>query len=233
MLQSMKQQAKLMKMAMPHLYDYYNVFGYYSMPTSGTRRTIACVLNLLIVGLNMRDRLLRLVVIMLDKDVIEDVGVYHSGADDIIAEKIGWLFKQIEIAIHRHKAELTNRKPGVVYSSDPKIVIVDMLKCYLKFPDNSRMQGILELRSRYNSIVNDMAAHFGFNRLYIELYNGEYYYDRMGNLTNEGKSEYWNEVNKLIEKFGCRKIKLMPKIDEKEKHDYFRCRRSEKAVHDR
>ena len=57
--------------------------------------------------------------------------------------------------------------------------------------------------------------------MYIESCSSEYLFDKIGNLTNEGKAEYWNEVNKLVEKFDCRKIKLLPKVDEREKRQYF------------
>ena len=161
------------------------------MVTSSIRRTIARVYNSLVVGLNTRERLPQLIVIMLDKDIIEDVGFHgHYETDDAIAKNIEWLFRQISIVIKRKHAELSDKKPDAVYSSDPKVVVVDMLKRPLQFPDDSNMQFTAQLRSRYNSIVNDAAQHFGFNCMYIESCNSEYLFDKMGNLTSEGKAEY-------------------------------------------
>ena len=57
--------------------------------------------------------------------------------------------------------------------------------------------------------------------MYIESCSSDYLYDHMGNLTNEGKAEYWVEVNKLIEHFDCRKIKLLSQVNEKEKQEYW------------
>ena len=168
-LQNLKQQAKLLKTPIPYLYEYYNVFGYYSMVTSGIRCAIARVYNSLVVGLNTRECLPRLIVIMLDKDIIEDVSFHgHYETDDVITKNIEWLFRQISIVIKRKHAELSDKKPGAVYSLDPKVVVVDMLKRPLQFPNDSNMQLIAQLRSCYNSIVNDAAQHFGFNRMYIE-----------------------------------------------------------------
>ena len=103
----------------------------------------------------------------------------------------------------------------------PRFVVVDMLKCPLQFPDKSNMCVVIDYRKRYNSIVNDAAVHFGYNRMYIESCSSDYLYDCMGNLTNEGKAEYWVEVNKWIERFDCRKIKLLSQVDEKEKQEYW------------
>ena len=159
---------------------------------------------------------------MLDKDIIEDVGFHgHYETEDAIAKNIEWLFRQISIVIKRKRTELSDKKPGAVYSSDPKVVVVDMLKRPLQFPNDSNMQLIAQLRSCYNLIVNDAAQHFGFNRMYIESCSSEYLFDKIGNLTNEGKAEYWNEVNKLVEKLDCRKIKLLPKVDERAKKAVF------------
>ena len=91
------------KSKQPYLYDYYNVFGYYMLRSSGNRYAIGRVLNSLIVGLNTRHRLPRLIILILDKDVIEDVGIYHDShaAVQVMAENIGWLFQQMEILIKR------------------------------------------------------------------------------------------------------------------------------------
>ena len=121
-------QAKIQKTQQPYIYEYYNIFGYYTMPSSGSHHTIGRVVNSLITALNTRDRLPRLVVIMLDKDLIEDVGIYDHCAEDVIAQNLDWLIRQIEVAIKRRQMELTDIKPGAVYGSDPKIVLVEMIR---------------------------------------------------------------------------------------------------------
>ena len=39
-----------------------------------------------------------------------------------------WLFGQIDMFIKRRRLELIDKKPGAVYTTDPKIVYVKMLK---------------------------------------------------------------------------------------------------------
>ena len=90
-LKEWRRRTRAAKSKQPYLYDYYNVFGYYMLRSSGNRRAIGRVLNSLIVGLNTRHQLPRLIILMLDKDVIEDVGIYHDShaAVQVMAENIG------------------------------------------------------------------------------------------------------------------------------------------------
>ena len=172
--QAIRQQAKLTRTTIPYLYNYYNVFGYYAMRSSGNKHIIGRIVNSLIVGLNTRERLPRLIVLMLDKDLVNDLNVFDHTADNQIADCLNWLFHQIEMLVHRRKMELMEKKPDAVYSSDPKIIVVDMLKRPLKFLERSTMAGILSLRAKFNLILSDAAEHFGFNRMYIETCNFEY-----------------------------------------------------------
>ena len=100
-LQDLRSKARVAKKNPPYLYEYYNVFGYYSTKSSGTRHTIGRILNALIVGLNTHDRLPRYVVLMLDKDLIDDINVFSDEAEDEIVECISWLFRQMEMYLCR------------------------------------------------------------------------------------------------------------------------------------
>ena len=110
----------------------------------------------------------------------------------------------------------------MVYGNDPKMVLVEMLRRPMRFPLGSPMEGIMSLRKKFNSILNDAAEHYGYHRLFIEGCCSEFHYNRMGYLNNQGKSDFWKEVNNLLEKFDCRKINLLPKVDDNEKEDYLK-----------
>ena len=62
---------------MPYLYEFYNVFGFTQLASSGVRSVLARVINSLIEGLNERPQLPRYVVVMLDKDVIDEIDVWE------------------------------------------------------------------------------------------------------------------------------------------------------------
>ena len=87
-LQSLKRCAKVQEEEPPYIYEYYNVFGYYTMWTSGVKRSISRILNSLVTGLNTHERVPHLIVVMIDKDIVEDVGIFDHQADDILAENI-------------------------------------------------------------------------------------------------------------------------------------------------
>ena len=219
-LQSLKRRAKVQKINPPYLYEYYNIFGYYSLMSSANKRCIAHLFNAIVTGLNTRQRLPHLIVIMIDKDIIEDVGIFDHLAEDIIAKNIGWLFKQIEIMIRCRRMELSDKKPGVVYSNDPRVVLVDMIPRPHVFPQNSIMQGVMSMQQKFNSVLSDAADHFGFHRLYIECCSSEYQFDRMGNLNVQGQEDMWKEINALLEKFDFKKIQLKLKVNDRVKQDY-------------
>ena len=200
------------------MYDYYNIFGYYTMMSSGTKHAVGRILNSMITSLNMRDRLPHMMIIMMDKDLIKDIGIFDHRADDIIAENIDWLFKQFEILLKHRCLELSEIKPGAVYGYGPKIVLVEMMRRpNMVFPPVSKMQAVLEMRRRFNAILNDAAAHFGYHCIYLESCSSEYQFDRMGKLNEQGMLDMWCEIDKLLEKFDCKKIDLKPTSYDKEK----------------
>ena len=120
----MKQEAAIRKREVPYLHAYYNVFAYTTSTSSGNCRTIGRIFNSLVHRLNTRDRLPRFLVVVTDKDIIEDVNVFEYGAGVEIMKNIEWLFKQIEIVIRHKHTELINARPGAVYMSDPKIIAI-------------------------------------------------------------------------------------------------------------
>ena len=77
-MQELRRRARAANAKPPYLYDYYNVFGFYTLRSSGNTRSIGRMLNSLIVGLNTRERLPRLIVLVIDKDIIEDVSLYND-----------------------------------------------------------------------------------------------------------------------------------------------------------
>ena len=210
------------------MYNYYNVFGFYTLRSTGNKHAIGRLLNSLIVGLNTRSRLPRLVVLVINKDIIEDVGIYEDSfhAIDVIAENVSWLFHQMEILFRRKRIDLTDKKPGAVYSKDPKVIVMEMIKCPMQFPHDSIMDGVLSLRTKFNSLLNDAACHFGFNRMYIEKCNSEFQFDRMGYLNNEGMDVFWREVDQLLEMFDCDEIKLLPRVEDRDHRDYLAQKKS-------
>ena len=205
----MKRQVKNAKTRPPYIFEYYNVLGYCSAKNSATCRVIARVLNSVIEGLNTRERLPRFLIIMLDKDVIEDVYMFNYGASKQLCQVVRWLVKQIDIVLRHKWLELLEIKPGSVYTTDPKIILVSMLKHPLQFPRHSRMEDVVSLRSKFNAALNRVANKFQCSVLDLQSCD-ERHFDLMGKLNQFGMFTYWKELNHYIELFNKKRISLAP-----------------------
>ena len=106
-LQTMKVEAKMNKKA-PSLYihEYYNVFTYIQPITSGVHRCVAQVLNALTEALNNRARLPHFIVVILDKDLIDECDPFKADWKCLITV-IQWLMKQINLLIHCKCLDIT------------------------------------------------------------------------------------------------------------------------------
>ena len=205
----MKRQTKTAKTKPPYIFEYYNVLGYCSAKNSATRRVIARVLNSIIQGLNTRERLPCFLIVILDKDVIEDVDMFDYGVSKQLCQVVRWLVKQIEIVLCRKRLELSEIKPGSAYKTDPKIVLVSMPKRPLQFPRRSRMEDVVSLRSKFNVVPNEVANEFQCSVLDLQSCD-ERHFDFMGKLNQFGMFTYWKELNHYIELFDKKRISLAP-----------------------
>ena len=194
-----------------YLYDYYNVFTYVPSPSMGATRTIACTFNAAVEGLNNKRRLPRFVIVIVDKDIIEDVNIFEYGASKAIFKNVEWLVRQINIHIKRKRLEVLETKPGAVYTSDPKIVFVTMIRCPVIFDLGSCMEKVVALRSKFNAILNELAEKFENLVLNVEYCQREHF-DFFGRLNTRGKISYWRDINHQLERFDEKKAgaELLP-----------------------
>ena len=199
-LQDMRKHAIDNKIAQPDVYQYYNIVAYHEKLTSGTTTVIARILNSFIKGLNNRPHLPRLVVIPIDKNIIEDINLFDFGVAREITANVDWLLRQINILICRRKTELSETKPGTVYSTDPKVVLVTMLRRPLSFPANSHMEGVLSLRPKFNNAINNVAYEAGHSIMQIDSCNTVTHFGLMGHLSHLGQFTFWKDVNYQLEK---------------------------------
>ena len=117
-LQGLKRQAIVnKKVGTPYLFDYYNVFGYYSGDL--IRRKMAKIVNSAIEGLNDRQRLPRFIIVIIDKDIIEDVNMFGPNGETALREATIWVTRQIEMAVKRRRLEIIEKCPGAISGSDP------------------------------------------------------------------------------------------------------------------
>ena len=209
----MRQQAKLNKEDPPYLFQYYNVQGFMQERESmGIRRAIARMVNATIKALNLQVRLPRFLVLAPDKDIVDDIDQFDEETPDLIRANLNWLIRQINMVVTRRKTELADKKPGAIYSSDPKVIYIKMTRCPMQFKDGSRMDKIISTRSTFNKILCELLAEHDQRILGVKTCASTDCYDLFGEFNQRGKSYYWREVNDLIEKFDKKKIQLLPRI---------------------
>ena len=206
-VKKMKEQARVNNKSPPYLYEYYNVTGFWKQ---NSRRVIRHTLNAFIEALNGGHCLPRFLVIVLDKDLIEDVDLYDFGASKEIYENLKWLIKQMDVLIKQKKTEIAAIKPGVLYSTDPKVILVMMLRCPLFFPVGSQMEKVSSLRAKFNNALNDIAYEMEHSIMSIDACNEEKHFDLLGCLNHYGQFTFWKQFHFLLQEFDKKKVELTP-----------------------
>ena len=101
----------------PYLQEFYNIHGFFYTSLGFFKYATTRIRSSLIDGLNHEKgskRLPRYVVVMPDKDLLDDTDVKLPEAKQDLAKIINWLSRQIDIAIIRKKLQLSEKKPGAV-----------------------------------------------------------------------------------------------------------------------
>ena len=210
--ESIKQQAEKNKSKedKPYLLQYYNVKLLYKQLSQGVHRTVATILNTLIEQFNNIHILPRFLVVIIDKDILTDIDVFDSHAISMLTDDIQWLVGQINAAVTRKKSEIIERRPGAIFTGDPKIIFVRMLRRFEKYTSGSKLDILYGMRSKFNDCLNAAVAEIDQRMLTITSCNTRDHFDFYGNLSVKGKFEFWREMDELLDRFDRREIKLLP-----------------------
>ena len=147
----------------PYSDEYYNVHAYFTSSTP-QRYATGRIVNNLIETLNQKQvqrmRLPRFLIVMPDKDIINDTDDLEIGESETvkdIAQNVNWVARQIDIHVRRKCLQINERKPGAICSDDPVIIYVPMMPRTERYDENSRMGKICSFRAKYNEILNEAA----------------------------------------------------------------------------
>ena len=195
--------------------EYYNIFNFNERSSPNA---ISNILNSTIDALNKRDCLPRLLVVVLDKEIIETLNFFDFGATRELAALVNWLTRQIDITIWHKRLQITEKKPGAVNINDPLIIFTTMIRRPITFPQGSKAESICSLRRKFNEILNEAVARQGNNILTVKSCDAPEHFDRSGKLSTLGRKTYWEEIDYLIERFDHNKVKLFPKLKNNSDH---------------
>ena len=212
---AMRSHAHLHKVRPPHLFEFYNIFGY-CQNVSSMVRGLSHFYNPLIEALNARIKLPKYIILIWDRDFIEhaDVVEHIAGAPHTYPMIIEWIISKMENVIHHRKTELIDKKPGAIMLNSPEFIWVKMLKRLKAYAEHK----LFSLRGKFNNALeNTLLNRKGRIPSYIlsiEVDQEEFLPN--GDLTSSGKRKFWQEIDSCINKFKRREINLKPKQNKKE-----------------
>ena len=210
----------------PYLFDYYNVSAFYENPLSFEDNTLLRLLNAFTKALNGKDPLAnpktkqdkkekvfkpyqfhlpRMILVVPDWDIPEVHQPLFVRVTNLSGKCIDCILNNMERSIEARKDELRRRRPGALAHNEPNIIWIKMI-------NRSTPQRILAVRNKFNKILVDLLA----NRRYHYILDVNRMVDDPRNFTYDnhfntrGQAIYWNEVDRLLERFDQHKEPLRP-----------------------
>ena len=167
--------------------------------------------NSVIEGLNSKYKLPRYVMLLPDKDLIVNLNYFQYGVKDLYTDCLTWVVNQLDRHFAARREDLKHSKPGAVSAvTEPRIIWLAMIT-RPKIVNDRKIAEILTMRSKFNRVLEDVLANFRLHHLmYLDGTFGEHHFDRMGELTANGRVAMWKEINQQIHLFDERKIELRP-----------------------
>ena len=197
---------------LPYLHEYYNLAGFYYSNPSAYRFTTTRLINSVMNAINSTNRLLRLAVIILDKEFFEDVDIFENNQEvfEEMETLINWITRQIDIQFRRKRLQILEKRPGTALENEPIIIFTTLMRRVDRYEPNSKMERVCELRAEFNELLNEAIAHQCHHIMAIKGCKLHDHFDKWGYLSEKGKRAYWNEMDHLVDMFDAGKIKLLP-----------------------
>ena len=207
-LPEIRVQARANKTPFPYIYDYYNLHCYTPNPVTMINSTLARDVNCLIKALNESLKLPKLIVFILDTDLIDYIMITaNSERKSAIHAGISWITTQVNRAVMGKKDNIMRRCPGVIIAFEPKIVWVNAINPL----QNSGLMA-------YNNILRDIVMESDISHHYMDInevmYQENNCFDHNYRLNGTGRVKFWLELDKAIEMFDKKKLPLRPETKE-------------------
>ena len=200
-----------MKVEATYLSQYYNLHAFYKLLTFEARSACARIISALIEAVNEHHILPHFLIVMLDSDLITDLhDKRYDQASEALDTIVPWLTKQIKKIVARKRMQIMEKKPGAVFTGDPKIIYVRMLRRNMQLDNQSIMGSIRPLTNKFAAILNDAISELDQNIMTIISCSSPENDHKWGNPSVKGAKAFWKEVDDLLQKFNLNKIKLVP-----------------------
>ena len=165
------------------------------------RNPFARLYNQLVKALNEEELLPKLVVYLPEKVLIEYIDFFGFGISSILDMTIGWMVTQFNRSIDARFQRLAEIKMGYVREGEPKLI-------WMKIINSPTHDKALAIRSKFNAMLEEKLS--GIKGNYImdvdaELANQRNFFDRLGNLNEHSKEQFWRALDQQLRHFSrCR-----------------------------
>ena len=210
MLPKLKHKAVSARRKPPYIFDQFNI-SCFSPNQQSLVNVLARMVNCVIKALNDALKLPWMIIFVPDADILafikKSVDPDNTENIDIFLDAaMLWIVNQVARAIEAAKDNLSCRKPGAVVPYEPKLVWVKMM---------NRLNGkssILKMINIFNECLeNCIAGRSGYFIIDLDqAMDDSNFFDLENKLNSYGCSHFWNELDKVIEKFEKREVSLKP-----------------------
>ena len=129
MLQGIRNDGVDAARTQPYIYQHFNVVLYFTSAASRVHSLMARIVNAAIEGLNSKERLPKYLLIILDKDLLQELNYFEFGLTEALEECLFWLVKQFDKVFEIHRDDLRRKKPGALSTAtEPWIIWLAMLQ---------------------------------------------------------------------------------------------------------
>ena len=192
----------------PFLYQYFNVFGFYTSILYDRNNPLARLMNTLTEALNRRNPLPRYIIVIPDTAFIQAIKFDNLPGITLQLERmVKWYNTQITRELASREEALKKSRPGAVDDRiRPIIIWVELFEkplqpAYIRFNRNKFNKGINEMAMENDSCVKVMEI--------TTLRPTDF--DFHGNLTDTGKTHLWHEVDQQMKEYHIGENKLLPR----------------------
>ena len=184
----------------PYIYQHFQIKPFYQTGSGSAVGTIHKLYNSLVEALNKSHILPHYILVIPDRDIILQLDFFALGIGFIIEQMMEWLFKQVDHLIEAKCDFLHSKCIGALLHM-PTILWTHMINRPLINCHPYNMYNlVVELRAKFNRTINVEVRKSHFSRILHAPNDAELpdYFDNFGNLTFQGKQEFWIFIDDQI-----------------------------------
>ena len=116
----------------------------------------------------------------------------------------------MDLNIQRQKMQLFDKKTGALFIEAPKCIWIKMIK--RPYNGMQKFDQIIALHNQFNNTLEVLAANSASKHFILSTKaEEEEDFHRMGELTDDGKANFWKEVDACLCRFDRGEINLKPR----------------------